>query len=111
MDEGADPAAAADMAKLFAGREEEIERPEDAQWPLWAGYIHAAWNELRDDRFCGAMGGMGRIYFTAIENYAERYDIAGSAFDDFLMFVRVLDDEYMRHADEKQKTESKNTKT
>lgn len=96
---------------MFAGREAEIDRPEDAQWPVWAGYVRAAWHELRDDRFYGAMGGMGRIYFAAMDTYAQRYEIAGSDFDNFVTFMRALDDEYIAHMNEKQKTEQAKNKT
>lgn len=53
------------------------------------------------------MGGMGRIYWDAINQYAERHGIIGSVFDDFLTFVRALDDEFMRHVAEKQKADKK----
>lgn len=106
-----DPAAARDMAALYAGREEEIDRPDDSQWPVWSGYVQAAWHELRDDRFYGAMGGMGRIYFAAIDIYAARYNIDGSAFDDFVTFIRALDDEYIAHETKKQKAEQAKNKT
>lgn len=95
----------ADAAAFFAGKEQEIERPNDAQWPPWAGYLYQAWQTLRDDRHYGSMGGLGRIYFTAIERYAERHEIDGSAFDDFLLFVRVIDDEYVAVVNEKMKSE------
>lgn len=91
----------ADAAALLT--EEETGRTEDEQWPEWSWPIQAAWNELRDDRNEGE-GGIGRIYFTAIDHYAARFDIAGSDFDFLLLFVRVLDDEYVRHVNaERQK--------
>lgn len=99
-----------DAAALFAGREKDIERPDDAQWPVWSGYVQHAWQELRDDRFYGAMGGMGRIYFAAINDYALRYEIVGSAFEDFKTFLRALDDEYIAHVSEKQKAEQTKSK-
>ena len=57
------------------------------------------------------MGGLGRIYFTAIDRYAARYGIVGSDFDAFLTFVQALDDEYVSHVSEKQKAESEKNKT
>lgn len=99
-----------DAAALFIGKEEEIERPNDAQWPRWASHIYAAWIDLRDDRHYGDMGGLGGIYFTAIDRYAQRFNICGTAFDNFLMFIRVLDEEYIRHVSEKQKTEQNKNK-
>ncbi len=100
-----------DAAALFAGKEEEIERPDDARWPRWANHIHVAWVDLRDDRHYGAMGGLGGIYFTAIDRYARRFNISGSAFDNFLMFLRVLDEEYIRYVNEKQKAEQNKNKS
>lgn len=69
-------------------------------------HIQTAWNDLRDDRHYGSMGGMGRIYFTAIDRYADRFAIVGDAFDAFLTYLRALDDEYLRHMAEKQKAEA-----
>jgi hypothetical protein len=51
------------------------------------------------------MGGMSRIFFTAIDRYATRHGIAGGAFDDFLFFLHVLDDEYVAWMNEKTKAE------
>lgn len=56
------------------------------------------------------MGGLGRIYFAAIERYATRHEIEGSAFDDFLMFLRAVDDEYVVFVNAKQKAESEKSK-
>lgn len=77
---------------------------------MWSGHIYTAWSELRDDRHFGAMGGMGRIHFTAIDRYAERFGIAGEAFDDLLLFIRAIDDEYLLIASEKQKAEADKSK-
>lgn len=96
-----------DAAAIFAGREDEIERPEEAQWPPWSVHIQVAFNELRDDRFYGSMGGLGRIYFTAIERYAQRFGIEGSAFDDFVTYVRAIDDEYVLVTNERAEAEHK----
>lgn len=96
-----------DAAAAFGTRVEDIQRSEDEEWPPWSDYIRNAWGELRDDRHIGAMGGMGRIYFSAIHQYAVRSEISGSDFDDFLMFLRALDDEFMRHVAEKQKADKK----
>lgn len=84
---------------------EELRRQPDEEWPPWSGFIRAAWQDLRDDRHMGDMGEMGRIYWAAIDRYAERHEISGNDFDEFLMFVRVLDDEFMRHLSEKRKAE------
>lgn len=80
-----------------------LERARDEEWPPWSDYIRNAWAALRDDRFVGAMGGMGRIYWTAIDRYADMLGLTGQAYDDFETFIRALDDEFLRHVAEKQK--------
>lgn len=94
------------MAAIYAGREQEIERPEDAQWPEWSGYVYVAFQELRDDRHYGAMGGLGRIWFSSIKQYAEHYGIEGSAFDDFVTYLRAVDDENIAIQNERAKAEA-----
>jgi hypothetical protein len=51
-----------------------------------------AWNTLRDERFFGSMGGMGRIYYTAISRYALDHGITD---EHFVTFVYVIDDEFI----------------
>lgn len=87
----------------------DLDRPAEAEWPAWSGSIYRAWQALRDDRHYGAMGGLGRIYFTAKDRYAERYGIEGDEFDDFLMFIDAMDEEYVAVSNEKQKAESEKT--
>lgn len=96
----------ADAAALLSERAEELERPQDAQWPPWSGYIRTAWDALRDDRFMGDMGGMGGIYSTAIDGYAQRHGIEGEDFDNFVTFIRALDTEFLRHISEKRKAQA-----
>lgn len=88
----------------------DLERPADAEWPAWAGYLYAAWLTLRDDRFYGAMGGLGRIYYTAISAYAADHGIAGSGFHDFVTFITAMDDEYVAYSNELAKAESEKNK-
>jgi hypothetical protein len=64
-----------------------------------------AWQTLRDDRHYGDMGGAGRIYFTAIERYASRYDIAGTDFDQFVTIILEMDAEYLIYLNEKAKAD------
>lgn len=52
------------------------------------------------------MGGLGRIYFQAINHYAERHGIVDSAFDAFLTLLRVIDDEYVAVQNERAKAEA-----
>jgi hypothetical protein len=96
-----------DAAAALAAAAPEYQRTEEEEWPAWSDYMRTAWSALRDDRHVGAMGGMGRIYWTAIHAYAERQGLSGSAFDDFETFIRAMDDEFMRHISEKQKAKDK----
>lgn len=87
-----------------------IERPADAEWPVWAGHLYAAWQLLRDDRFYGAMGGLGRIYYSAISAYAADHHICGSDLHDFVTFLAAMDDEYVAIMTEKQKADAEKAK-
>lgn len=58
-----------------------------------------AWIALRDDRFYGAMGGMGRIYYRALSRYARDH---GIPLYPFITFVWAIDDEYVAVQLEKQ---------
>lgn len=98
-----------DAAAIFGG--DALDRPEEARWPPWSGHIQSAFHELRDDRFYGAMGGLGRIYFHVISTYAQRYAIEGDGFDRFLTFLRAIDDEYVAVQNERAKAESDKHKT
>ena len=95
---------------MFAGREDDIERPDDAQWPEWSGYLRHAFVALRDDRHYGAMGGLGSIYYSAKSRYAQDHGIAGSAFEDFLKFIGAMDEEYIAIECEKQKADAERNK-
>lgn len=68
------------------------ERSEDTYWPVWARTYRDAWRLLRDDRFYGSMGGMGRIYYTALSQYAEDH---GIPLYPFITYVRALDDVFI----------------
>jgi hypothetical protein len=52
---------------------------------------------LRDDRFFGAMGGAGRIYYTALSRYAEDH---GIPLYPFLHYMRAIDGEFVTWAAE-----------
>lgn len=90
-------------------QEEESDAPkvveeEIAEWPVWSGYLQRAWQVLHDDRFFGAMGGMGRIYYTAISQYARDHNIE---LEPFVTFIHAMDDVYIAYASEKQKQANK----
>ena len=56
------------------------------------------------------MGGIGRIYFTAIDRYAQRAGLTGGAFDFFQACVRALDDEFIKYVTERRKAENEKRK-
>lgn len=56
-------------------------------------FAYAAFGELNTTR--GTAFGMGPIPWTAINDYAARYDITGDFFDHFIFVIRVLDDAYL----------------
>ncbi len=56
------------------------------------------------------MGGLGRIWFSSISGYSERHGIVGSAFDDFLIFIRAVDDEYVAVMNERAAAEAEKNK-
>ena len=69
--------------------------PEDARLPAWAGIYWRAWQDLRDDRYYDAYGGVAGIWFTSINDYASRHRIPDENFGEFLYFVRALDGEFL----------------
>lgn len=86
------------------------QKPEEAFVPAGAEFAWAAFWRLHGDRphiiegsvIAAGMGGAtlieprpGRIPFGAIDRYARRFGIDGSAFDLLLRFVDVLDDEFL----------------
>jgi hypothetical protein len=75
-----------------------IERSEDTEWPAWSRTHREAWAALRDERFYGAMGGMGRIYYTSLSQYARDH---GIPLYPFATFVMAIDDEFVAIQNEK----------
>ena len=83
------------------------EKPDDAFVPTGAEFAWAAFWRLHADRpylvtgFAVAMGATviepraGRIPFSAIDRYARRYGVEGSAFDTFAAIVSAVDNEFM----------------
>lgn len=84
--------------------------PEDAFVPPGTEFAWSAFWRLHDDRphvitgsvIAAGMGGAtiieprpGRIPFSAIDRYARRFGIAGSAFDLMLALLDKLDSEFM----------------
>ena len=85
-------------------QDEESDVPEVEEspfsWPDWSTYLRQAWNTLRDDRFYGSMGGMGKIYYTAASLYAAKRNIPE---EPFLTFLYAMDETFMAVCEEKAK--------
>lgn len=96
-----DPEAAA----LLEERREALERPADAEWPEWSGYIQRAWVDLKYDRSYGAMGGASPIPYSAYSRYAEDHGISIDDFEMFLEFMSALDTVYLAWLAEQQKNQ------
>lgn len=57
--------------------------------------FYEAWETLRHDRQFGAMGGVSRIPFSAIDLWARRYEVDGEEFDLFVTLIAAIDDEFI----------------
>lgn len=64
------------------------------------GFYINAFTELSTCRSSGM--GIGNIPFTAIAEYARIYSVDN--FDDFLYFMRVMDNEFLRMTDDKRQS-------
>lgn len=65
--------------------------------PEHASVAWRGWHALQFDRQYGAFGGQGQIPFTAIDRYAVRYRIDGTAFEVFHALIIAMDNEYLDH--------------
>lgn len=96
---------------------------EDEEWtdeitisdlPEWAFLYWTAWHELQFDRFVGAMGGQGPIYYTAISHWARDNRLSSDALAILKTTVRGMDEVYLgvmakksKEEDEKRKAKEK----
>ncbi|MDO8683970.1 MAG: hypothetical protein Q7N50_10870 [Armatimonadota bacterium] len=99
-----------EAASLLEARQQELERPEDAEWPTWSGSLRVAWAALQYDRFYGSMGGVGSIYYSSASRYAGDHGMTIGEFDKFMVFLMAMDAEYVEWAAEKAKAEAEKTK-
>lgn len=76
-------------------------RPDEAREESWHDFYWQAWEVLRFDRHYGAMGGQMPISFMALDAYARRYGIIGEPFDRFIVFMSVIDTEWLAHVESK----------
>jgi hypothetical protein len=98
-----------DAAQILKGR--EIGRPPEAELKPGLEMYWIAWNTLRGDRFFGAMGGVGRIYFTAIAAYADAVKLPPDELESFTRLIFDMDDVYVEFVTKKQKEETEKNKT
>lgn len=96
----------ADEFPLEIKKQDLPARPEEAREEPWHDFYWQAWEALRFDRHYGAMGGQMPISFMALDAYARRYGIAGEAFDRFLVFMGVIDTEWLAHVDSKSENQA-----
>jgi hypothetical protein len=100
----------ADAAAHFSGREQELARPEEAELKPEHLFYWAAFQRLRYDRFIGAMGGEGPIYYQAVSRYAQDYQIRGIEFEILQRLIGEMDIEYLAVQAEKAKEDERKRK-
>lgn len=76
----------------------------------WHQMYFKAFDALQYDRFIGAMGGEGPIYWQALDRYANRLGITGQEFSWFELFMNAVDGEYLKMQREKSDAEEKRKK-
>lgn len=62
----------------------------------WHDLYFRAFDALQFDRFIGAMGGEGPIYYQALSRYADDQGIAGEDRRLFDIFMNACDGEYLK---------------
>ncbi|NTJ83371.1 hypothetical protein G6M50_36920 [Agrobacterium rhizogenes] len=75
--------------------------PEEARSEAWHGLYFRAWEDLRFDRFYGAMGGETPISYLAISRFAEDHGIRAEEFAQFKHFLQAIDAEWIKYVSEK----------
>lgn len=61
----------------------------------WHRFYFRAFDALMYDRFIGAMGGEGPIYYQAMSRYAADKGLTGEDLDMFEIFMNSMDGEYL----------------
>ena len=77
--------------------------PEDAFIPPGAELWWAAWHALSEERWYGDYGGCGRVRWTAIDQYARRYGLTGSSFEQLCDVIQAMDAVYVAWFSERMK--------
>ena len=80
--------------------------PDEAKSEPWHGLYFRAWEDLRFDRFYGAMGGEAPISYVAMSRFAEDHKIRGEEFSQFRTFLQAIDAEWIKFVAEKADGES-----
>lgn len=86
------------MAAEFPDEEwlQPVEDPEnDFEPQIWHWTYFRAFDALQHDRFFGAMGGEGPIFYMALSQYARDHGISGAALQWFHIFMNALDAEFL----------------
>lgn len=92
-----------DDAAAYFSQHDDVDEEESADMPAWSGYLVAAWNHLRDDRYWSQTGECGGIFYSAISAYAADHGIVGEFFSQFLTFLRAIDDAFVAYSAEQAK--------
>jgi len=77
---------------------------------IWHNLYFRAFDALQFDRFYGAMGGEGPIYYTALSQYARDHNIAGDDVRWFHVFMNAVDGEWLKMQREKSEAAEKKRK-
>lgn len=96
-----------DAAAFFATAETE-EAPESIFEYLQCYW--QAWQALKDDRPVDGFGGVGRIYYQALSQYARDMGFVGEELPMFMTMLRALDGEYIAWVAEERRKADANTK-
>lgn len=75
--------------------------PDEAKPEPWHGLYFRAWEDLRFDRFYGALGGEAPIYYSAMSRFAADHSIKGEEFAQFRRFLQAIDAEWISYVAEK----------
>lgn len=89
--------------------EELFEQDPDQEWlrprrsatdqgepQAWHAMYFEAFDALQYDRFFGAMGGEGPIYYSALSQYARDHGISGDRLKRFHVFMNAIDGEWLK---------------
>ena len=89
-------------------KEEEIPDPEVSieELPEWTNIYWKAWHDLQNDRFIGAMGGQGPIFYQAISQWARDHGMDGEEIDILKKIVMMMDEVYLEIQSKRSKEEA-----